>query len=153
MIRPMALAGDRLPQPAPWGGTERYEVLRCIGRGGMGVVYEALDRERRHLVAVKTLLHFSPSALYLFKQEFRTLADVLHPNLVRLYELDASREGDAFFTMELVRGCDFVAYGRRPEPREPGPITVDVGSIPVDGLTAPRGPDTGDVTARDVPGG
>jgi eukaryotic-like serine/threonine-protein kinase len=149
----MALAGDRLPQPAPWGGTERYEVLRCIGRGGMGVVYEALDRERRHLVAVKTLLHFSPSALYLFKQEFRTLADVLHPNLVRLYELDASREGDAFFTMELVRGCDFVAYGRRPEPRESAAITVDVGAIPVEALAAARGPDTGDVTARDVPGG
>src|SRR5580704_15496460 len=116
----MVLAGEQRPQPTAWSGTDRYEVQRCIGRGGMGVVYEAFDRERRHPVAVKTLLHFSPSALYLFKQEFRTLADVLHPNLVRLYELDASTEGDAFFTMELVRGRDFVAYGRRQEPHALG---------------------------------
>jgi serine/threonine protein kinase len=136
----MVLAGEQRPQPTAWSGTDRYEVQRCIGRGGMGVVYEALDRERRHLVAVKTLLHFSPSALYLFKQEFRTLADVLHPNLVRLYELDA-REGDAFFTMELVRGRDFVAYGRRQDANATGTVAVAV-----------RGPDTGDVTARDLPG-
>ena len=71
----------------PWPGTARYEVVRCIGHGGMGVVYEAYDRESDRRVAIKTLLRFSPSALYLFKQEFRTLANVLHRNLVRLYEL------------------------------------------------------------------
>ncbi len=146
----MALARNRL-QPPVWSGTARYEVQRCIGQGGMGVVYEALDRERRHLVAVKTLLHFNPSALYLFKQEFRTLADVVHPNLVRLYELDASREGEAFFTMELVRGRDFVTDGRRPEPQSDGDVSVsaETGGVP----SGVRGLDTGDVTAPDLPSG
>jgi hypothetical protein len=80
-VQPAALASDLLT----WPGTARYEVVRCIGRGGMGVVYEAHDRERDRRVAVKTLLRFSPGALYQFKQEFRTLANVLHRNLVQLY--------------------------------------------------------------------
>jgi serine/threonine protein kinase len=96
-----------------WKGTARYEVTRCLGEGGMGVVYEAFDRERRQKVALKTLLHFSPAALYRFKQEFRTLADVTHTNLVHLYELVATEAEGVFFTMELVDGTDFVTYTRR----------------------------------------
>ncbi len=91
-----------------WKGTGRYEVLRCIGKGGMGAVYEALDRERQQLVALKTLLRFGPAALYRFKQEFRTLADVHHANLVHLYELVVGDMEQAFFTMELVRGVHFL---------------------------------------------
>ncbi len=76
----------------------------------MGVVYEVLDRERDEVVAAKTLLHFDPSALYLFKQEFRTLADVRHPNLVRFHEFVQRDDTDVFFTMERVRGVDFLRY-------------------------------------------
>jgi serine/threonine protein kinase len=97
---------------AEWSGTDRYRVRRCIGTGGVGAVYEAFDAERGVAVAVKKLRHFSPATLYLFKQEFRTLADVHHPNLVRLYELVATEERDVFFTMELVRGTDIVAHVR-----------------------------------------
>ncbi len=93
-----------------WKGTARYEVLSCIGKGGMGVVYEAFDRERQQHVALKTLLNSSPAALYLFKQEFRTLADVHHRNLVRLYELVVGEGDRVFFTMELVNGTDFLTY-------------------------------------------
>src|SRR5580698_8359499 len=92
--------------PPDWKGTARYQVLRCIGRGGMGVVYEAFDRERQQHVALKTLLNSSPAALYLFKQEFRTLSDVHHRNLVRLYELVVTEDDRVFFTMELVGGTD-----------------------------------------------
>jgi serine/threonine protein kinase len=103
-----------------WKGTARYEVLRCIGKGGMGVVYEAFDRERQQRVALKTLLNSSPAALYLFKQEFRTLADVHHRNLVQLYELVVGEDGRVFFTMELVNGSDFLTYvHKEPVPRSP----------------------------------
>src|SRR5580692_5710766 len=102
------------PEGAEWPGTQRYAVLRRIGTGGMGVVYEALDRERGQPVAIKTLLRFSPTGLYRFKQEFRTLADVTHPNLIQLYELVATDSDHVFFSMELVRGVDFLSHTRRP---------------------------------------
>jgi eukaryotic-like serine/threonine-protein kinase len=104
---PVAIA----PSPLEWLGTSRYEVRGRIGAGGMGAVYKAFDHERGHLVAVKTLLRFTPAALYRFKQEFRTLADVVHPNLVHLYELVATDPDHVFFAMELVRGVDFLIHG------------------------------------------
>src|ERR1700759_4260024 len=99
----------------PWLGTDRYEILGVLGRGGMGIVYEAFERDRHRRVALKTLPHVDAASLFLFKQEFRTLADVQHTNLVHLYELELTEAGPPFFTMELVRGCDFRDYVERPE--------------------------------------
>src|SRR5262249_28109729 len=92
-------------------GTRRFEILRRLGAGGMGVVYEAIDREKSTHVALKTLRHMNPEGVFRFKNEFRALQDVQHPNLVSLDEL-IEEEGQWFLTMELVNGCDFLAFVR-----------------------------------------
>jgi serine/threonine protein kinase len=89
--------------------TGRYEVVRRIGAGGMGVVYEAEDRERGQRVALKTIPNPDIEQVYLLKREFRVLADLSHPNLVVLYDLVVDRDA-AFFTMELVDGDDLLDY-------------------------------------------
>jgi tetratricopeptide (TPR) repeat protein len=92
-------------------GNGRFRILRRVGAGGMGVVYEAFDNQRHMRVALKTLPLIVPKALYLFKNEFRALAGVSHPNLVTLFEL--LNEGDDwFFTMQYVEGLNFREYVR-----------------------------------------
>jgi eukaryotic-like serine/threonine-protein kinase len=98
--------------PAPdFAGTERFQLVRRIGAGGVGVVYEAFDKERNSVVALKTLRTFSPEAVLRFKQEFRALQDIGHRNLVRLGEL-IEEEGNWFFTMELVKGVHLLRWVR-----------------------------------------
>lgn len=96
----------------------RYEIVRRIGQGGMGVVYEAIDHARSTRVALKSISHPDPTAIYRFKREFRALADIVHPNLVALYEL-VSDGAQWFFTMQLVDGVD-LARALQPEERSCG---------------------------------
>lgn len=92
-------------------GTERFAVVRPLGEGGMGVVYEVRDRDRELYLALKCLRDLGASEALRFKAEFRALRDVRHPNLVRLDEL-FEEDGQYFFTMELVDGVDFLAHVR-----------------------------------------
>jgi serine/threonine protein kinase len=102
-----------LPATGPFifRGTERFEVKRRLGAGGMGIVYEAFDRERETLVALKTLRHVDPHGILRLKKEFRSLQDLEHPNLISLGEL-IEAAGEWFFTMELIEGGDFLQYVR-----------------------------------------
>lgn len=90
-------------------GGGRFHLRKQLGEGGFGVVFEALDTRRNAIVALKTLRRFDSAALFRFKQEFRSFADVDHPNVVSLHELFA--DGDEwFFTMELIAGSSFTDY-------------------------------------------
>lgn len=104
----LALEGATPDDPVELG---RYSVLRRLGAGAMGVVYEALDPDRGLTVALKTLHQLEASALVRFKQEFRRVAPLHHRNLVALHEL-ASNDGQWFFTMEFIDGVDFISHVR-----------------------------------------
>jgi len=109
--------GQVAPIEDTFGGTERYEIRRRIGSGSFGVVYEAFDHVRKTPVALKWLKYVEPDAIFRFKNEFRRLAEISHPNLVTLFDLES--DGNAwFFTMELVRGVPIHTY-LRPELRAP----------------------------------
>jgi hypothetical protein len=108
-------------------GTERFEIHRRIGAGGMGVVYQAYDRKRHAMVALKTLRNRDAAALFRLKQEFRGLADISHHNLATLHEL-VSSDDQWFFTMELVEGEDFLGFVRGDEPSSsPVADTLSIG--------------------------
>lgn len=105
----VAARAERIRARESFLGTGRFFLIRRIGKGGFGVVYDALDRERRARVALKLLPKTMPDLLLYFKREFRALADVVHPNLVSLYEL-FSVAGQWFFTMEHIVGVDLLSY-------------------------------------------
>jgi serine/threonine protein kinase len=89
--------------------TDRFHVVRRLGSGGFGDVYEARDRVSGTAVALKLLREVDATGLLRFKREFRRVAQLVHPNLVRLYEL--IEEGEQwFFTMELVQGWHALDY-------------------------------------------
>lgn len=87
----------------------RFRIVRKLGAGGMGVVYEAIDTEHGGRVALKTLRAATPRATQRFKNEFRALADLSHDNVIELRELHATGE-QLFFTMELVVGIDVLRW-------------------------------------------
>ncbi len=112
---------DKTPLPKTIG---RYEIVREIGRGAMGVVYEGRDLSLMRPVALKTLL-LEPLAEELrepfekrFYQEARAAAGLQHPCIVVVYEIGIDAAADAFFiTLEYLRGRtleDIIADGPMP---------------------------------------
>ena len=86
-----------------------FELLEQIGRGGMGVVYRALDKRRQTIVAVKMLPRIDPGALLRFKREFRAISGLNHPNLASVYELGTAN-GFFFLVMEYISGTPFTEH-------------------------------------------
>jgi eukaryotic-like serine/threonine-protein kinase len=81
----------------------RYVLLRELGAGGMGSVYLAHDQQTGESVALKQLSRADAQSVLRFKREFRSVAHIQHPNLVRLYDLEREQDGVWFLTMEYVR--------------------------------------------------
>jgi eukaryotic-like serine/threonine-protein kinase len=111
---------DEQSDPSSLG---RYEIVGRLGKGAMGVVYEAIDPSSRASVALKTITRMSPEGVYRFKREFRSLARFQHENVVSLYDLEL-HDGQLFYSMELVRGRDFLRWVcDEPSPDDPKTFT------------------------------
>ncbi len=84
---------------------DRFEVLRRIGEGSMGVVFEAYDRDLGRRVAIKVCKPASPGAARSIEHEARSLAKLSHPNIVGVHEIlrfDAGRT--LALVMDLIDG-------------------------------------------------
>ena len=81
----------------------KYDVLRLIGRGGMGVVYEALDPKLERHVAIKMILGATPGLLARFDREARSTGSLQHQNIVTIYEF-GDQEGSPYLVMEYLEG-------------------------------------------------
>ena len=85
----------------------RYRIEQILGRGGMGIVYRAIDTQLDETVAIKTLpgdvMQRSPEDLERFKREIRLARKITHRNVLRTYDYGEA-EGVYFISMEYVRG-------------------------------------------------
>src|SRR5215212_2701481 len=83
---------------------DRYKIEAPIGRGGMGLVYRAIDLRLRRAVALKVLHEkISPAAMTRLVREARLAGALNHPNIVAVFDV-GEHEGVAFMAMELVEG-------------------------------------------------
>jgi WD40 repeat protein/tetratricopeptide (TPR) repeat protein len=83
-----------------------YDILGVLGRGGMGVVYQARHRQLKRLVALKMILagaHAGTEELERFRIEAEAVARLQHPGIVQIYEI-GEHEGLPFFSLEFVAG-------------------------------------------------
>lgn len=84
----------------------RFEIVRRLGKGGMGVVYLAYDRKKRRQVALKTVLAkyvAEPHARQRFIREVKTTVQFDHPGIVKVFEA-REHENQLYYTMEYVEG-------------------------------------------------
>src|SRR5262249_25527216 len=87
---------------------KRYEIIRMLGEGGMGAVYQARDTELDRMVALKVgrpKPSQNPDMLGRFKQELILTREVTHRNVIRIFDLIAA-DGLKFITMEFIEGRD-----------------------------------------------
>ena len=83
---------------------KRYQIVRWLGGGGMGRVYEALDLELDERVALKVLRSGMPDeAIERFRREVKLTRRIVHRNVARMFDI-GEHAGDRFLTMELIDG-------------------------------------------------
>ena len=104
-----------MPALPPPGSIPGHDIIGEVGRGGMGVVYRAYQRDMKRHVALKVLLHgqfMAPEVRSRFRREAVLAARLQHAGIVRVYVSGASSTGAPFFTMDLVDGIPLEEWAR-----------------------------------------
>ena len=98
-----------VPQLSSDVDANRYLIERKLGQGAAGAVFLAKDRETGEHIALKKLFRMDAKSVLRLKHEFRSLIDIAHPHIIKLY--DMGRADDCWFlTMEYLDGVDFTTY-------------------------------------------
>jgi tRNA A-37 threonylcarbamoyl transferase component Bud32/capsular polysaccharide biosynthesis protein len=123
----------QIPPPTPEEMAARFpqfEILECLGRGGMGIVYKARQKMLDRLVAIKVLAgerHDDPQFEARFEKEAHTLARLNHPNIVTVHDFGES-DGMFYLVMEFVDGVNLrdVLRDGRMEPAQALAIVPEI---------------------------
>jgi eukaryotic-like serine/threonine-protein kinase len=114
----------------------RFLIEREVGRGGVGIVYRAIDQETRQAVALKVIAIAGVDAgeEARFRREGRVLAELEHPSIVKLVAFGQLDEGQPYVAMEWLEGEDIAQRQRR----SPLPLSqaLYVGAMVADALAA-----------------
>ncbi len=124
-VLPRLESGDAGTKLLPSEG-RRYESVRTLGRGGMGEVALAEDRDIGRTVAVKRLLENvqGPAAVARFVDEVRTIGRLEHPNIVPIHDVGVDERGAFFFVMKYVEGETLESIIERLRAKDPEAIRV-----------------------------
>lgn len=112
----------RSERPMPYRVVDRYRLLRQVGRGAMGTVFQALDERLGREVAVKVVSpqYSTDERVRLrFEREARLVAMLEHPGIVSVYDSGDVGEGSLFMVMEWLSGCDLSQLIRAQGPATP----------------------------------
>ncbi|MGH7359539.1 MAG: protein kinase domain-containing protein, partial [Candidatus Rokuibacteriota bacterium] len=139
-----ARAGSLLDEPRTEGEEPRtighYRIVRRIGRGGMGIVYQAHDPRLDRSVALKVLpayLDADPAAIRRLGDEARAASALDHPHIETVYEIGETADGRVFIAMAYYEGetlRERIVRGPMSVPE-----TIDLGSQLAEGLSAAHG--------------
>jgi serine/threonine protein kinase len=109
-------APPKAPGPARIG---KYELVKLLGRGGMGAVFQAFDPVLEREVALKVMLPETagdPEQKQRFEREARAVARLSHPGIVTVFDLGYHTDGSPYIVMELLKGQDLHARLREAPP-------------------------------------
>ena len=128
--RPALAAGELLEG--------KYQITREIGRGAMGVVYEAMHMTLGRRVAVKTLIEGTGADVELgarFEREARAASAIGHPHIIDVFDLGRTKDGLLFMVMELLDGSPLEAILRK-VPKLPVALAINLMGQVLSGLGA-----------------
>lgn len=116
------------PTSGDQGTLGGYRILRKIGQGGMGIVFEAEQQQPKRLVALKVILGGLYASEYhkrMFEREVHALARLKHPGIVSIYEAGRFDDGQVFYAMELLFGDPLTEFAAKRENSSIGPLSTD----------------------------